>query len=358
VSADRIIKFLLIFVPIAILAKLAGAQPVPIFILAALGIVPLADIMGDATEELAVHTGPKLGGLLNATLGNAAELIITIFALREGLLDLVKASIVGSILGNLLLVLGFSLLLGGLKHGIQKFDSRTAGMNATLVILAVIALAIPSLFDVAIHNLSASELGLSEGVAVVMIVLYALSILYTFTAKNPSQGAEHNPAEVHRAKWSIRTSVIILIVATVGIAILSEMLVGSVEPVTHELGLTEFFIGIIIIPLVGNIAEHIVAVQVALKNKMELSLAVSLGSSLQVALFVAPVLVFISLLMGGQSLLLVFSGFELIALVAASVVAAFVALDGESNWLEGAMLLAVYLMIALAFFYLPSAGAA
>lgn len=353
-SIDRIVKALLIFVPIAIIAKLAGAEPVPIFILAALGIVPLADIMGEATEELAVHTGPKLGGLLNATLGNAAELIITIFALREGLIDLVKASIVGSILGNLLLVLGFSLLMGGLKNGLQKFDSRTAGMNATLVILAVIALAIPSLFDVAIHNVSASELGLSEGVAVVMIVLYALSVLYTFTAKNPSKMGESEPEAAHKAKWSIRTSGIVLLVATVGIAVLSEMLVGAVEPVTKTLGLTEFFIGIIIIPLVGNIAEHLVAVQVALKNKMELSLAVSLGSSLQVALFVAPVLVFISLLMGGQSLLLVFSGFELIALVAASIVAAFVALDGESNWLEGAMLLAVYLMVALAFFYLPS----
>ncbi len=356
-SIDRIIKALLIFVPIAIIAKLAGAEPVPIFILAALGIVPLADIMGEATEELAVHTGPKLGGLLNATLGNAAELIITIFALREGLLDLVKASIVGSILGNLLLVLGLSLLLGGLKNGLQKFDTRTAGMNATLVILAVIALAIPSLFDVAIHNLSAAELGLSEGVAVVMIVLYALSILYTFTAKAPSKLGEQEAEEHHKAKWSIRTSIIILLAATVGIAVLSEMLVSSVEPVTHTLGLTEFFIGIIIIPLVGNIAEHLVAVQVALKNKMELSLAVSLGSSLQVALFVAPVLVFISLLMGGGTLLLVFSGFELIALVAASLVAAFVALDGESNWLEGAMLLAVYLMIALAFFYLPSTPA-
>jgi Ca2+:H+ antiporter len=357
VSPDRIVKFLLIFVPIAIIAKLAGAQPTPIFILAALGIVPLADLMGEATEDLAIHTGPKIGGLLNATLGNATELIITIFALREGLLDLVKASIVGSILGNLLLVLGFSLLLGGLKNGLQKFDSRTAGLNATLVILAVVALAIPSLFDVAIQKNVTSELGLSEGTALVMIVLYGLSLLYTFTAKNPASDKTHDPFDVHTAKWSIRTSVIILAGVTVGIALLSEMLVGAVEPVTHELGLTEFFIGIIIIPLVGNIAEHLVAVQVALKNKMELSLAVSLGSSLQIALFVAPVLVFISLLLGGQKLLLVFSTFELIALVAASIVAAFVALDGESNWLEGTMLLAVYLMIALAFFYLPSAAA-
>jgi Ca2+:H+ antiporter len=227
---------------------------------------------------------------------------------------------------------------------------------------------VPSLFDVAIQENRAAELGLSEGVAVIMIVLYGLSILYAFTHSAPSHshgetaGASAPPVQVeveHKAKWSIRTSLMILGAATVGIAVLSEALVSSVEPVTAQLGLTEFFIGIIIIPLVGNVAEHLVAVQVAIKNKMELSLAVSLGSSLQVALFVAPVLVFVSLLINGngQSLLLVFNNFELIALIAASVVAAFIALDGESNWLEGAMLLAVYIIIALAFFYLPSAGA-
>lgn len=369
-SLDRIIKFLLIFVPIAIIANFVlHLDPVLVFILAALGVIPLADLIGEATEELAIHTGPKLGGLLNATLGNAAELIITIFALREGLLDLVRASITGSILGNLLLVLGLSILLGGWKHGLQIFDRRTAGLNATMLILAVVALAVPSLFDVAIQENRAAELGLSEGVAVIMIVLYGLSVLYAFTHSAPSHphgdtaGAAAPPVPVeeeHKAKWSVRTSLLILGAATIGIAVLSEALVSSVEPVTAQLGLTEFFIGIIIIPLVGNIAEHLVAVQVALKNKMELSLAVSLGSSLQVALFVAPVLVFISLLMNGsgQSLLLVFNNFELIALIAASVVAAFIALDGESNWLEGAMLLAVYIIIALAFFYLPSVEAA
>lgn len=357
-SADRILKLLLIFVPVAIIAELAGADPLLLFVVAALGIIPLADLIGEATEELAHHTGPKIGGLLNATLGNAAELIITIFAIREGLLDLVKASIVGSIIGNLLLVMGLSLLVGGLKHGLQKFDPRTAGLNATLLILAVAALAIPSLFDAAIMTNKAAELGLSEGVALVMIVLYALSVIYAFTHAHPESEAhgavtrEAAPA----ARWSIRTSLIILAVATLGIVLLSEVLVGAVGHVTETLGLSEFFIGIIIIPLVGNIAEHLVAVQVALKNKMELSLAVSLGSSLQVALFVAPVLVFISLIMGGETLLLVFSGFELIALIAAALVAALIALDGESNWLEGAMLLAVYVMLALAFFYLPSAG--
>ncbi len=359
-SLDRIVKALLIFVPVALIVNATGGSPEMIFLFACLGIIPLADLMGEATEELAIHTGPKLGGLLNATLGNAAELIITIFALREGLVDLVKASIVGSILGNLLLVLGFSLLLGGLKHGLQKFDPRTAGLNATLLILAVVALAIPSLFDVAIQSNKAAELGLSEGVAVVMILLYGLSVVYSFTHRTPNGDphAHETGSEHHHAKWSVRTSVIVLVVATLGIVFMSEVLVGAVEHVTETFGLSELFIGIIIVPLVGNIAEHLVAVQVAMKNKMELSLAVSLGSSLQVALFVAPVLVFISLLMGGQTLLLVFSSFEIIALIATVLVAAFIALDGESNWLEGAMLLAVYAMIALAFYFLPAAQAA
>ncbi len=356
-SIDRLLKGMLIFVPIALIAKVLNADPIIIFILAALGIIPLADLIGEATEEIAHHTGPKIGGLLNATLGNAAELIITILAIQAGLLDLVKASIVGSIIGNLLLVMGLSLVLGGLKHGRQKFDARTAGLNATLLILAVVALAIPSLFDAAISNNKAAEFGLSEGVALVMIILYVLSLLYSFSNKGdePSDAVSRE-AVPHDSKWSIRTSAIVLIVTTIGIVFLSEALVGAVEHVTATFGLSEFFIGIIVIPLVGNVAEHLVAVQVALKNKMELSLAVSVGSSLQVALFVAPVLVFITLMMTGQPLLLVFSSFELIAIFAAVLVTAFVSLDGESNWLEGAMLLAVYIIVAIAFFYLPSAG--
>jgi Ca2+:H+ antiporter len=382
-SLDRIIKALLIFVPIAIIADFVlHLDPVLVFFFSALAVIPIADLIGEATEELAIHTGPKLGGLLNATLGNSAELIITIFAIREGLLDLVRASITGSIIGNLLVVLGLSILLGGLKNGMQVFDRRTAGLNATMLILAVVALAVPSLFDVAIQESRAAELGLSEGVAVIMIILYGLSVLYAFTAGAKGHGVAHTEApaaevavaagpaqppvqreaaEVHTPKWSVRTSLIVLVAATVAIAVLSEVLVSSVEPVTQQLGLTEFFIGIIIIPLVGNIAEHLVAVQVAIKNKMELSLAVSLGSSLQIALFVAPVLVFLSLIPGlnptGEPLLLVFNSFELIALIGASTVAAFIALDGESNWLEGAMLLGVYIMIGLAFFFLPAAAA-
>jgi Ca2+:H+ antiporter len=350
----RILYGMLLFLPAAIVAEILDADPVIVFILSALGIVPLADLIGEGTEELATYTGPRLGGLLNATLGNAAELIITIFAIREGLLTLVVASITGSIIGNLLLVAGLSLLVGGLRNGVQTFDRRHAGMNATMVVLAVVALVIPSFFSRAIDprvnpNLPAERF-LSEGVAIVMIVLYGLSIVYAL--RNRGSALSHEPAITHEARWSIPRALAVLLGATVGIAVLSELLVGAVEPVVSSLGMTEFFLGIIIIPLVGNIAEHLVAVEVAAKNNMELSLSISLGSSLQIALFVAPLLVFISLLFN-HTLLLVFTDLELIALFSASLVTALIALDGESNWMEGIMLLAVYLLIAVGFFFLP-----
>jgi Ca2+:H+ antiporter len=353
---NRVLLILLIAAPAAVIARLANADPVLVFVLSAAGLIPLASLIGESTEELTIYTGPRLGGLLNATLGNAAELIITIFAIRAGLLDLVKASITGSILGNLLLVLGLSLFAGGIRNGTQYFDRRQAGLNATLLILAVVALAIPSLFDVALAQVPSSELLFSEGVAIILIGLYVLVLIYGFTAKPDDKIVVRDAATEHStARWSLPFAIGVLVAATAGTAIVSETLVGAVEPVTEALGMTEFFLGIIIIPLIGNVAEHLAAVTVAIKNKMELSLAISLGSSLQVALFVAPVLVFISLLMG-ERLLLVFNPFELIALLGAAVIAAFIAQDGESNWLEGAMLLAVYLIIGLAFFFLPAAG--
>jgi Ca2+:H+ antiporter len=352
---NRFLMLLLFAAPAAIIARIANADPVLVFALSAAGLIPLAGLIGEATEELAHFTGPRIGGLLNATLGNAAELIITIFAIQAGLLDLVRASITGSIIGNLLLVLGLALLAGGVRNGIQYFDRRTAGLNATLLVLAVVALAIPSLFDVAVAEVPSSELLFSEGVALILIALYILVLIYGFTARADDKTVTREAAteHAHTARWTLPFAVGVLVVATVATAIVSETLVGAVEPVTVALGLTEFFLGIIIIPLVGNVAEHLAAVTVAMKNKMELSLAISLGSSLQVALFVAPVLVFISLLFG-QRLLLVFNEFELIALLGAAVIAAFIAQDGESNWLEGAMLIAVYLIIGLAFFFLPA----
>ena len=341
---------LLVCVPAAIVASFLGASPILIFALSALGIVPLAALLGRATEELAVRAGPRIGGLLNATMGNAAELIITIFAVRAGLLELAKASITGSILGNILLVLGASILFGGLKNGLQRFDRCQAGLNGTMAILAIIALGVPSLFS---HSIElANHQGveyLSLGVAGAMILVYACSIVYALVSPRP----ETSPAEAgETSHWKLGVALLVLAGSTALIAWLSEILVGAVEPVVKSLGISEFFLGIVIIPLVGNAAEHLVGVQVAWKNKMELSLAISLGSSLQVALFVAPLLVFISLAMGNP-LTLVFNPFELIALCAASLIAALVALDGESTWLEGVQLLVVYFILALAFFFLP-----
>jgi len=345
---------LFLFAILAVVGELLDWPPVLIFFAAAFGVVPMAGLMGKATEELAIYTGPKVGGLLNATLGNAAELIITIVAIREGLLTLVLASITGSILGNILLILGFSMLLGGLKHGRQKFDRTQAGVNSTMLILALIALAIPSFFNFRIADVNESGVEyLSLGVAVVMIIVYALSILFSF--RGTSTQDELVQAHDHQPSWSKQLAIGVLVGATLAIVVLSEILVGAVEPVVEELGISEFFLGIILIPLVGNVAEHVVAVQVALKNKMELSLSISLGSSLQIALFVTPILVFASLLIDSSNpLQLTFDQFEIAAMFGASLIAALIALDGESNWLEGVQLLGVYIIIALAFFFLPS----
>ncbi len=336
---------------LAVVGAFLDWPPVLVFFLSALGVIPMASFMGKATEELAIYTGPKLGGLLNATLGNAAELIIAIVAIREGLLTLVLASITGSILGNILLILGLSILLGGLRFGEQKFDRTQAGVNATMLILAIIALAIPSFFNARIVDLNEPAVEyLSLGTAVVMMIIYALSIIFSFRISGT--GEELAEAHEHKPTWSRNLSIGVLIAATLSIVVLSEVLVGAVEPVVEELGISEFFLGIILIPLVGNVAEHIVAVQVALKNKMELSLAISIGSSLQIALFVTPILVFVSLLFGNP-LQLTFDQFEIVAMIGASLIAALIALDGKSNWLEGAQLLGVYVIIALAFFFLP-----
>ncbi len=346
----KYISVLLAFVPVSIVASLLNWDERLVFLSSSLGIIPLAWILGKATEELAAHTGPRVGGLLNATLGNSAELIITIFAIREGLLELVKASITGSILGNILLVLGFSVFLGGLRNGLQRFDRTEAGLNATMMTLAIIALLIPSIFGhaIEIEDQSAVE-WLSLGVAAVMIAIYVLSLVYSFLSTRDESLAEDRGV----ATWSVRKALIILVVTTIFVAWLSEILVSAVEPVIEFFGITEFFLGVIVIPLVGNVAEHLCAVQASWKNQVNLSLAISVGSSMQIALFVAPLLVFVSLAMGNP-LTLIFNQFELLSLAAAVGIAAFVSLDGESNWLEGTQLLAVYVIVALAFFFLPT----
>jgi Ca2+:H+ antiporter len=360
----RYLNLLLIFGVVAIVAELLGWSPLIVFVASSLAMIPLAGLMGEATEALALHTGPRLGGLLNATLGNAAELIITIMAVREGMsnpainrqmLELVRASLTGSIMGNILLVLGLSILIGGLRHGTQEFNRSHAGLNSTMLMLAVAALVIPSIFSHSIETVSHDAVEyLSLGVAGVMIGLYVLALIFQFRGRSArTHTGDNNGAGQQEAPyWSVAKAGAVLLAATAAIVVMSELLVGSVEHVVRQVGISEFFLGIIIVPIIGNVAEHLVAVQASARNKMELSLAISVGSSLQVALFVAPLLVFISLLMGNP-LTLVFNQFELIALMAAVLIAGLVSLDGESNWLEGAMLLAIYAIIALAFFWLP-----
>lgn len=349
------LSILLLAVPFAILARLLHWSPVAVFTLAAISIVPLAGYIGAATEVLAFYTNPRIGGLLNATLGNAAELIITIVAIRSGYLELVKASITGSILGNLLLVLGMSMLFGGIKHGTQTFNRKQASNNAIMLVLTVVILLIPSLLSHYIGNIETPEPKvetLSLGVAAVMIILYILGLIYSFKVIGGPLVAEEAGDKTMTNKWSLRTAIIVLLLSTLGVAYLSEVLVGAVESVVTMLGLSEFFIGLIFIPIIGNVAEHIVAVQVAMKNKMTLSVEIAIASSLQIALFVAPLLVFTSLVIG-HPLTLVFNQLELIALIAGVLIAALVSADGESNWLEGAELLAIYLILGLTFFLMP-----
>jgi Ca2+:H+ antiporter len=344
------LQILLIALPLAFLARYSGWGDLWVFIFSVVAIVPMAGMIGQATEVLAVYTGPKIGGLLNATLGNAAELIITLVAIQAGYLDLVKASITGSILGNLLLVMGVAMIAGGLKNGVQKFDRTQAGNHAVLLTLSVLALAIPSLFQVAIGEETSMRVEvLSLSVAVVMIILYGLGLVYSLkTSQSPVTHISEVPNH-HPPAMTLRTAIILLVASTVGVVFLSEMLVGAVEHVVETAHISEFFLGIILIPIVGNAAEHFVAVQVAHRNKMDLSVEIAISSSLQIALFVAPLLVFVSLLLG-HPLTLVFNNFELISLGAAILITVLVAGDGESNWLEGVALTAVYLILALAFF--------
>jgi Ca2+:H+ antiporter len=346
----KILYYLLVLVPVAIVLEIAGAGHTWIFVTSALALVPLAGLLGDATEQVAVHTGPRVGGLLNATFGNAAELIITIVAIQRGLVELAKASISGSIIGNILLVLGASLLAGGLKNGRQQFNAHIASVTATMMTLSVVALLIPALFSIGPNRVSANHTeNLSIGVAVVLLVLYALFVLYTIFLQPPDEAIAGTHAKV--GARSIWFSLGLLVATTVAVVAMSEVLIRNVEPVIESWGISELFLGVILIPIIGNVAEHFVAVTTAYRNQMDLSIGIAIGSSLQVALFVAPVLVFVSLILGNK-MTLVFNEYELAALVGAVAVAVFISMDGESNWLEGAQLLAVYIIVGMGFYYL------
>ncbi|MBI3979177.1 MAG: calcium/proton exchanger [Chloroflexi bacterium] len=340
----------------AIIARLAGAPDVVTFALSAVGIIPLAGLIGRSTEDLAHHIGPKFGGLLNATFGNAAELIIAIAALREGLLSLVKASITGSIIGNVLLVLGMGLLLGGWRHGVQRFDSREAGRNSTMMLLALFALILPAVFAFFEPSSFVVE-EVSIGFAVVLLLLYGAYIAYSLTPAGEVQLHSElmPPTEIVHAHrmWSAPLAVGVLLGATIATVVLSEILVGTIESVTRTIGLSEFFVGIVLVPLVGNVAEHLSAVQFAARNKLDVSLAIAAGSSTQIALLVAPLLVLLSLVVG-RPMNLVFHPLEIVVVGATAGVFTLISFDGESNWLEGVQLLGLYLMAGVVFFFLQA----
>lgn len=349
------VMLLLLAVPASVVLNWQHAGALPVFVTACIGLLPLAGLMGEATEQIAERTGPTFGGLMNATFGNAAELIIAIVALRAGLFDLVKASITGSILGNLLLILGLSLVAGGLRAPILKFNRTSAGMSAAMLALAVAGLVFPTLFH-SVHpgttsaRLPLSELQLSEAVAVILAITYGLSLLFSLHTHKTVFGFDAS-ATPHGATWSMARSIVVLGLATVGVVVLSELLVHSIEGVTTQVGLSETFVGLIIVPIIGNAAEHATAVVMARNGKTDLSLQIALGSSTQVALLVAPLLVLAGFLVGAP-LNLVFTPLEVAALAITTVVVAIITLDGESHWFEGAQLLALYGMIGAAAFFL------
>ncbi|GBF80305.1 calcium/proton exchanger [Aphanothece sacrum] len=360
-NKDKILSVFLLFIPVSFAAYYLEWGATVIFLTAGLAIVPLAGFMGKATEEISIVVGPNLGGLLNATFGNATELILALVALKEGLIGVVKATITGSIIGNLLLVVGFSMLLGGLRYKEQTFQSVAARLNASSMNLAVVAILLPTAVQYTSTGIEEKTLqNLSVAVAIVLILVYGLTLLFSMKThtylydvsmadmeNNEAELTEENPTQVNIKKW-----IFILLMVTIGVALESELLVNSLEEATASLGLTGLFTGVILLPIVGNAAEHITAVTVAMKNKMDLSMSVAVGSSLQIALFVAPVLVISGLLLG-QPMDLNFNPFELVAVAVAVLLTNSISSDGRSNWLEGTLLLATYLVIGIAFYFHP-----
>ena len=348
------------FIPTAVALELLHASAPIVFAAAAVGVIPTAALMGKATEELAAKSGPGIGGLLNVTFGNAPELIIAFFALLEGLQEVVKASIIGSIIGNILLVLGASMVVGGARRDKQSFDRTAANAQSAMLLLAVVALALPALLQL-VDGGGLPAVGeervdfgsdleqLSFGVAIVLIASYVLGLL--FSLKTHRKLFNPYEAEEHEGGWSVRRSLALLALAGALVGLMSEILVGSISETAGEIGLSEFFIGVFIVAIVGNAAEHWVAVLVAAKDKMDLAVNIAIGSSAQIALFVAPVLVLLSFLVGPNPLALVFNGYEIAAMLFAVLIANFLTQEGETNWFEGVQLLALYAVLGLVFFF-------
>jgi len=351
------------FIPLAIALELGHASAEVIFCAAALGVVPTAALMGRATEELAHRSGPGIGGFLNVTFGNAPELIIAFFALREGLQEVVKASIIGSILGNILLVMGAAMLVGGLGRTRQTFSATAAAVQSGMLLLAAVALVMPTIFQL-VHGGGLPRVGedrvdfgsdlerMSFAVAVVLLLTYLGGLLFSLRTHralfNPTSEADDH---VEAEPWPIRHSVIVLASAGVAVGVMSEILVGSIEEASEGIGLSQFFVGLIVVAIVGNAAEHWVAIYFAMRNKMDLSVNIAIGSSAQIALFAAPVLVLLSFVVGPDPMALVFNGYELGAVVLAILIGNQITQDGESTWFEGLQLLAVYAVLGIVFFY-------
>ncbi len=365
INKNTILSILLLFIPISIAAHFLEWGSAVVFITSGVAIIPLAAWMGTATEEIAVVVGPSLGGLLNATFGNATELIIALIALNAGLINVVKATITGSIISNLLLVMGFSMLLGGLRYKEQEFQPIVARVNASSMNLAVIAILLPTAMDATSAGIDEVTLQrLSVAVAVVLILVYGLTLLFSMKTHSylfdvgvadmdleeiaQSNLAQENPEH----KPNLWLWIGVLLGVTLLVAYESELLVDTLEEATSKLGLTALFTGVILLPVIGNAAEHATAVTVAMKNKMDLSVSVAVGSSLQIALFVAPVLVLTGWLIG-QPMDLDFNPFELVAVAVAVLIANSISSDGKSNWLEGTLLLAAYVVLGLAFYFHP-----
>lgn len=344
----RWLRLLLIAVPIAVLLRILGASAPVLFVASCLGIIPLAQAMGEATEELAKHFGERIGGLLNATFGNATELIIAFFAVRAGLFGVVIASITGSIVGNALLVLGLAILVGGWGRVKQTFNVASAHINASLMILAVICVMVPAVFahahagmdDAAVHSMSMVF-------SVVMIAAYVLGLVFSL---HTHRAAFQSPTEHEAPVWSKSRAAGLLAAATVCVAALSEFLVSAIEPMTEQFHLPPLFIGVIIIPIIGNAAEHAAAVTMAAKDKMDIAMSIAIGSTTQVALFVAPLLIFMGHVIG-QPMGLLFEPSELVAIGFSVAIVNAISQDGETNWFEGVLLLAAYTIIAVGFYY-------
>ncbi len=342
------LNWLLVLVPVAIILELTHGPAVAIFALSAVAILPLAGIIGHATEDLAARSGPQVGGLLNATFGNVTELIIAFFLILKDEIEVVKASITGSIIGNVLIVLGLSFLIGGWKREEQHFGRASATLHSASLVIAVVALLMPALFHLSPEATGFREEAVSVGVATVLIAVYVLSLIFSFVTHRNLFRTTFDHGE---PKWSVRRAVGMLAGATVFVALMSEFLVGALEETVEEVGLSKLFVGLIIVPLVGNAAEHSSAILLAAKDKMDVSIEIAIGSSTQIALFIAPLLVFISLAVG-HPMDFIFSGIEIAAVAFSSAILGFIVLDGRSNWFEGAQLIAAYIIMAVSFYFL------